>query len=424
MKRMTITELNVLRQVKHADQQIIESVTEIIDTVRSGGDTALRRYNSRFDQFSDEKFWLTAKQIAAIAKNVSTELEEAIDQAYANISNFHQPQKLQDYSVETIPGLICNYKYLPIERVGLYIPGGSAPLFSSLLMSAIPAQIAGNPVKVVCMPANKSGSIDPATAYALQKCEIDRLYLVGGAQAIAAMAYGTKSVPQVDKIFGPGNIYVTTAKQLLRERGQVEIDLAAGPSEVLIIADGSADADIVAEDLLAQLEHGPDSLALLISSSEQLINQVDSRIKYRIKNHPRAAILHNSSSQLYALKSSTQKAVTISNDFGPEHLLLNCKDAEELIPFIRNAGSVFVGSLSAEALGDYASGPNHTLPTMGFARMASGLSVGDFMKSISFQKVSEKGLNKLGPLVIQMAEAEQLPSHAESIRLRLKSEEK
>ncbi|HXB13674.1 MAG TPA: histidinol dehydrogenase, partial [Bacteroidia bacterium] len=354
--------------------------------------------------------------ISKAAKSISPSLKKAIDTAYKNIYKFHSVQLNNKVDkVETMPGVLCWRKALPIEKVGLYIPGGSAPLFSTVLMLGIPAKIAGCKEMVLCSPP----TIHPAILYTAAKCGVKNIYSIGGAQAIAAMAYGTKSIPKANKIFGPGNSFVTIAKQLISSQG-VAIDMPAGPSEVLVIADDSANAGFVASDLLSQAEHGPDSQVILLSTSKDLITKVNKEIGIQLEALPRKDITERALKNSRAiLLKNLNEAISFSNMYAPEHLILCCENADELAGKVTNAGSVFIGNYSPESAGDYASGTNHTLPTNGYAKAYSGVSVDSFIKKITFQKISAKGLLNLGSTIETMAEAEQLHAHKNAVTVRL-----
>ncbi len=392
------------------------AVAAILQLVKSEGDKALIELTKKFDGVKITNLKLDASSISKAAKSISPSLKKAIDIAYKNIYKFHSAQLNNKVDkVETMPGVECWRKALPIENVGLYIPGGSAPLFSTVLMLGIPAKIAGCKKIVLCSPP----TIHPAILYTAAKCGIKNIYSIGGAQAIAAMSYSTKSIPKVDKIFGPGNSFVTIAKQLVSSQG-VAIDMPAGPSEVLVIADDSANASFVASDLLSQAEHGPDSQAILLSTSKDLITKVNKEINIQLKALPRKGIAEKALKNSRAIQlKNLNEAINFSNMYAPEHLILCCKNADELAGKVTNAGSVFIGNYSPESAGDYASGTNHTLPTNGYAKAYSGVSVDSFMKKITFQKISAKGLLNLGPTIETMAEAEQLHAHKNAVAIRL-----
>ncbi len=403
-----------------ASENLEEQVRKIINDVKLNGDKALKEFALQFDRVEIEDLKVSISEIELAATQVPTELKEAISVAAKNIRTFHLSQQSAEVPVETMPGVSCWRKNVALENVGLYIPGGTAPLFSTILMLAVPAQIAGCKRIALCTPTDKNGDINPAILYTASFLGITEMYKVGGAQAIAALAYGTESIAKVDKIFGPGNQYVTKAKELVQQSG-VAIDLPAGPSEVLVIADASADADFVASDLLSQAEHGADSQVVLVTTDSSLIEKVTDALKSQIGVLPRAEMakkaLDNSFSILF---NSIEQCIDFSNVYAPEHLILAIEDAEGYADKIQNAGSVFLGNYSCESAGDYASGTNHTLPTNGYARSYSGVSLDSFLKKITFQKITAKGLQNIGKTVEIMAEAEQLFAHKNAVSVRLK----
>ena len=397
---------------------ILNTVNEIVDTVRRGGDGALKELTEKYDRVSISEIIVGEQEWEDAGKKISPELKAAIQQASDNISRFHQAQLREEERIETMTGVLCWRRSVAIEKVGLYIPGGTAPLFSTVLMLAIPARIAGCKDIILCTPANKQGEVHPAILYAARLVGISKICKVGGAQAIAAMACGTESVPAVYKIFGPGNQYVTAAKQLVQMQG-IAIDMPAGPSEVCVWADETADAAFIAADLLSQAEHGPDSQVLLVSTNDHIIDNVLEEVNRQVEQLPRKDIA------LKALKNSKAiivhdqaEAIELINSYAPEHLILSCEDAEQMANMITNAGSVFIGHYSPESVGDYASGTNHTLPTNGFAKAYSGVSVDSFVKKITYQKLTREGLEGIAETVIQMAEAEGLQAHAHAVRVR------
>ena len=402
------------------EQDKINSVVKpILHAVKKEGDKAVQRYIKQFDGESTGPIQISKKEILDSQNNLSEPLKRAIHLASSNIKKFHQAQRFKVQKIETWPGVSCWHKQLPIEKVGLYIPGGSAPLFSTLLMLGIPAQIAGCSEIVVCTPSNKDGSIHPAILYAAEVVGLEKVYKAGGAQAIAAMAYGTETIPKVYKIFGPGNQYVTAAKQLVSLEG-VAIDLPAGPSEVAVLADDTADPDFVASDLLSQAEHGADSQVILVSNSKRLIEKVQNSIDIQLNSLSRketaAQALKNSKAFLiYDLEDG----MDLINTYAPEHLILNLKNVKPAVDKVMNAGSVFIGPFTPESAGDYASGTNHTLPTNGYALNYSGVSLDSFMKRVTFQQISRKGLKEIGWAIQEMAEAETLTAHKNSISIRL-----
>ncbi len=398
--------------------ELEDVVSSVFDEVKAEGDKALVRYAAKFDQVEMTEI---ALDLSKLAFNIDQELGEAIKLAKENIAKFHQSQGEKPSKVETMSGVTCWRKSVAIQNVGLYIPGGTAPLFSTLLMLTIPAQIAGCSNIVVCTPPTKSGGINEVIGWTCKLLGIEKVYLTGGAQAIAAMTLGTETVPKVDKLYGPGNQYVTAAKQMAQNFG-VAIDMPAGPSEVLVIADQSANPAFVAADLLSQAEHGVDSQVVLVSDAEQLINAVGAELAKQVEVLPRKEIaqkaLENSKS---ILLTSLEQCVGFSNLYAPEHLIIATSDAEEISGNITTAGSVFLGNWSCESAGDYASGTNHTLPTNGYARNYSGVSLDSFVKKITFQKLSEEGIKNLGPAIEKMAEAEELYGHKNAVTLRLKA---
>lgn len=398
--------------------ELSQSVRSIMQAVKERGDTALQDFNRRFDQYQGP-LALDALTVEKAAGLIDPALKAAIDQAYDNIYTFHQSQQAEIKVIETSPGVLCWRESRPIEKVGLYIPGGTAPLFSTVLMLGVPAQIAGAKELILCSPPNAQGALNPAILYAASLCGIKDIYIIGGAQAIAALTFGTESIPQVDKIFGPGNSYVTAAKQEALSYGRA-IDMPAGPSELLVIADRFADPSFVAADLLSQAEHGTDSQVLLCSDSEKLVDAVLEEISTQVSSLDRSAIaeeaLKNSSTIVF---SEFADCFTFSDQYAPEHLIVNARNAYSYKAQINTAGSVFLGPFSAESIGDYASGTNHTLPTAAFARTYSGLSLESFQKQIQFQEISESGLRNIGPIVSIMAEAEALGAHKRAVDIRL-----
>lgn len=400
---------------------IEESVTKILKKVRKKGDKAVLKYTKKFDGVALTSLLVTDNEINQATSLLDEALKTAICQAKKNIERFHISQKEEVKKIDTMPGITCWRQSLPIEKVGLYIPGGSAPLFSTVLMLAVPAVIAGCREMILCTPPSKDGSIHPAILFAANLCGVTKIYKVGGVQAIAAMAYGTASIPKVFKIFGPGNPYVTAAKQLVQQQG-VSIDMPAGPSEVLVIADETAVPEFVAADLLSQAEHGPDSQVLLITTSETLAEKVNKAINDQLKSLPRKEMatkaLQNSKT---VVTKNLDEAIELSNLYAPEHLILSCENAEEISARVTNAGSVFIGNYSPESAGDYASGTNHTLPTNGYAAMFSGVSLDSFIKKITFQHLTKNGLHNIGNTVMVMAAAEGLDAHKKAVAIRLKS---
>jgi histidinol dehydrogenase len=396
-------------------------VRDIIDKVKSESDRAVSYFSEKFDGVASLNLKATSEEISESALNITQELKNAIDVAKKNIESFHSAQLLNEPVIETSRGVRCWRKAIAIEKVGLYIPGGSAPLFSTLLMLGIPAKLAGCKDIIVCTPPRKDGRISPLILYTAQLIGISEIFKVGGAQAIAAMAYGTGSIPKVNKIFGPGNQYVTKAKEMVRQDG-IAIDLPAGPSEVLVIADKSANPEFIAADLLSQAEHGPDSQVIMLTNNLELLEKVKMEIDKQLNLLPRKEIALKAleNSQLILLPT-IEACMDFSNLFAPEHLIINTFDANSDAKNVKNAGSVFLGNYSCESAGDYASGTNHTLPTNGFAKNYSGVSTESFLKKISFQEISAEGIRNIGPAIELMAEAESLIGHKNAVRLRLKS---
>lgn len=394
------------------------SVTNILHQVKASGDEALKRFSTIYDKVSVDELLVSKEEMMAAADTVSTELKEAIALAKKNIETFHQQQLAPVEKIETMPGIFCWRKTVAIQKVGLYIPGGTAPLFSTILMLSIPAKIAGCKEIIICTPPGKDGKVHAAILYAAHLLGISKVFKTGGAQAIAAMAYGTETIPQVYKIFGPGNQYVTCAKQLVQKEG-VAIDMPAGPSEVCVMADDTANASFIAADLLSQAEHGADSQVLLVSTSETMINDVLSETAKQLELLPRkefaAKALENSKA---ILLKDVNEMIDLVNEYAAEHLIISCKDDEYIAEQIINAGSVFLGNYSPESVGDYASGTNHTLPTNGYAKAYSGVSVDSFVKKITYQKLTEEGLQHIGKAVEVMAMAEGLDAHANAVRIR------
>ncbi len=408
----------ILRRPAIDTHSLYEAVGRIIERVRSKGDVALRRYAHEFDGVEFEDFAVSELEFDDAERSVSKELKDAIAIAKANIEKFHVAEKPEPYRVETTPGVTCWKKWLPIERVGIYIPAGSAPLFSTVLMLAIPARLAGCREIVMCSPPQPDGKVNAATLYAAKVCGISKVFKIGGAQAIAALGCGTETVPQVYKIFGPGNQYVTEAKLQVMRWG-VAIDMPAGPSEVAVFADETAVPSFVAADLLSQAEHGADSQVILVSTSIDLITESLSEIERQVSKLSRKEIaqkaLANSTAVLVA---SVQDGLDLLNEYAPEHLIIACEKTEQLAEKITNAGSVFLGNFSCESAGDYASGTNHTLPTNGSARAFSGVSVLSFMKSITYQSLTKDGIAKLGPTIETLATAEGLDAHRAAVSIR------
>jgi histidinol dehydrogenase len=401
--------------------KLSQIVADIISQVSSQGDQALLALTERFDGAKLSQLRIADSAMQNLAAQLTPKVKSAIEVAYANIKTFHQAQYPQDVKVETSPGVVCELKHAPLSSVGLYIPGGSAPLPSTVLMLGVSAQVAGCDRKVLCTPPNKNGEIALEIRYAAQLCGIDEIYLVGGAQAIAALALGTESIVKVDKIFGPGNSFVTEAKQQVsRIPAGPAIDMPAGPSEVLVIADTHANPIFVAADLLSQAEHGADSQAVLVSNSESLIEAVKAEVTKQLatlsrQNIAEQAVQHSR----YILCDSLEQAFAVSNAYAPEHLIVQIEKAREALPQLTNAGSIFVGKWSPESAGDYASGTNHVLPTYGYARNYSSLGLADFMRRYTVQELSYQGLKNIGNAIMDLADAEGLDAHRQAVALRL-----
>ncbi|MEY4812251.1 MAG: histidinol dehydrogenase [Bacteroidota bacterium] len=400
--------------------ELLPKVQSILDAVALDGDAALLRLSETFDQVHLKSIVIDPALIQAAEGLVAPALKTAIQSAKVNIEIFHQAQLKKEEKIETMPGVWCWRKSVGIQKVGIYIPGGTAPLFSTVLMLGIPAKLAGCKEVVLCTPPRKDGTVDPAILYAAQLIGIQQIYTIGGAQAIAAMAYGTATVPKVFKIFGPGNQYVTAAKQLIQQQG-VAIDMPAGPSEVCVYADETAVPAFVAADLLSQAEHGADSQVLLIASSSNFVEQVQLELVNQLTNLPRADFATKALGHSKAIViASREDAIQLINAYAPEHLILSVDNALVVAEKIINAGSVFIGNYSPESVGDYASGTNHTLPTNGYAKAYSGVSVDSFVKKITFQQLTETGLKNIAQTVIQMAFGEQLEAHAQAVAIRVK----
>ena len=409
---------NILQRPQTDNDTLLDSVATILKDVKQNADNAVKKYCKQFDEADLEDIAVGTDEWE-ISHEIPDELKTAIQQAAANIRAFHKSEAGAIEVIETMPGIKCWRKAVAIDKVGLYIPGGSAPLFSTVLMLGIPAQIAGCKQIVLCTPVSNDKKVHPAILYAAQLCGINKIYKVGGVQAIAAMAYGTETIVQVSKIFGPGNRYVTAAKQLVQQQG-VAIDMPAGPSEVCILADETANTTFVAADLISQAEHGIDSQVLLISTNELMINEVQAALKKQMELLPRKQIatqaLQNSTC---ILVKDIAEAIAMINEYAPEHLILCCDNAAVVADEITNAGSVFIGNYSPESVGDYASGTNHVLPTNGFAKAYSGVCVDSFTKKITYQQLDYKGLQNISATVIAMAEAEGLQGHANAVKIRL-----
>lgn len=403
-----------------AANEVRDVVEKVIAHVKANGDKALLEYALKFDKVALEKLYLDKDELTAISASVGDEQAIALETAYNNIYKFHAAQLKAEDKIETMPGVTCWRELRPIEKVGLYIPGGSAVLPSTFLMLGVPARIAGCHEIVVCSPPQKNGKVNAFIAWVALKLGIDRIYLAGGAQAVAAMAYGTETIRKVDKIFGPGNQYVTKAKTIIQSTTTTAIDMPAGPSEVLVIADESAKPAYVAADLLAQAEHGPDSQAILVATSAKIAKKVLEEVCKQIAALPRAEIAQKALDNSYIVIVETpEEAIDFSNVYAPEHLILATSNWPQLTSKVLNAGSVFLGNLTPESAGDYASGTNHTLPTSAFARVYSGVSVDSFVKKITFQHLTEDGVKNIGPAVETLAALEGLDAHRNAMRIRM-----
>ena len=394
-------------------------VAEVFEQVKEKGDKAIKEYTQKFDKVSIQHISVTKIEIQLAENNVADKLKEAIQRAKQNIEVFHSAQKTPEIRIETEPGVNCWQEKKAIEKVGLYIPGGSAPLFSTILMLAVPAKIAGCNEIILCTPPDNSGNIPAVVLYTANLCGITSIFKVGGIQAIAGMTFGTESIPGVYKIFGPGNQYVTAAKQWAT-RFNVSIDMPAGPSELLVVADDSADPDFIAADLLSQAEHGPDSQVILVTTEAEMLNKVTVAVTNQLERLPRKAIaeiaLKNSKMICF---SNDNNAIRFINDYGPEHYIICVKNEDLYVSGIRNAGSVFIGNYTPESAGDYASGTNHTLPTNGYSKQYSGVNLDSFLKAITFQRITKEGIQSLGNTIELMAAAEGLEAHKNAVRIRL-----
>ncbi|GEQ86330.1 histidinol dehydrogenase [Patiriisocius marinistellae] len=398
---------------------IEQTVLEIFNEIKLKGDLAVNKYTKLFDGVEFENLKVVEKDLNKA--KISEELKQAIQLAKGNIERFHDAQRTSKVAIETMKGVVCWQEKRPIQKVGLYIPGGTAPLFSTILMLAIPAKLAGCKEIILCTPPDKNGNINPAILYTAKLCGVTKIFKIGGIQAIGAMTFGTKTIPQVSKIFGPGNQFVTVAKQIATKYG-VAIDMPAGPSELLVYADDTAKASFIASDLLSQAEHGIDSQVILVTTSEKMMISVEAEILKQLEKLPRKEIAAKAiENSKLILVDTEDEAIELINEYAPEHYILVSKNEDYFLDNIANAGSVFIGNYTPESAGDYASGTNHTLPTNGFAKQYSGVNLDSFLKSITFQKISEKGIQNIGKSIELMAEAEGLQAHKNAVTLRLKS---
>ncbi|AEP29301.1 histidinol dehydrogenase [Brumicola nitratireducens] len=411
----------LLRPAMKDSVMLRDTVTKILSRVRQNKDAAVFEYTKQFDGAELSNLRLDTAVIDEAESKLKAKVKTAIDKAYANIKTFHEAQLPQDIRIETSPGVICEQRHAALEKVGLYIPGGSAPLPSTVLMLGVSAQVAGCDLPILCTPPSPQGTIAPEICYAAKICGIQHIYLCGGAQAIAAMAFGTETIPKVDKIFGPGNSFVTEAKQQVSQAvGGAAIDMPAGPSEVLVIADANADAGFVAADLLSQAEHGADSQAVLVSDDRALIAKVQQQVVLQLAQLSRRDIASKAvDNSRYILTESIQESVLVSNAYAPEHLIVQTDNARDLIESLKHAGSIFVGAYSPESAGDYASGTNHVLPTYGYARNYSSLGLLDFMRRYTVQELTREGLENIGDAIMDLADAEGLDAHRNAVKIRL-----
>ncbi|MEI6151688.1 MAG: histidinol dehydrogenase [Chitinophagia bacterium] len=411
--------LSILARPQFDAAPLEAKVREILMAVKQRGDAAVREYTLAFDKIALSNFELSKSALEVAEKALTPSLKTAIQLAKVNIEVFHQGQIQKEERIETMPGVWCWRKSVGIEKVGIYIPGGTAPLFSTVLMLGIPAKLAGCKEIILCTPPNEKGEIDPAIIYAASLVGVTAIFTIGGVQAIAALAYGTKSVPKVYKIFGPGNQYVTAAKKMIQQEG-IAIDMPAGPSEVCVYADETSIASFVAADLLSQAEHGADSQVMLIANNIEIVEQVQKELDIQLALLPRKEFatkaLENSKAIII---ENTEEAIEMINEYAPEHLILSINNAAQVAEKIMNAGSIFIGNFSPESVGDYASGTNHTLPTNGFAKAYSGVSMDSFVKKITFQQLTERGLENIAPTVIEMSTAEGLQAHSKAVALRV-----
>ena len=409
----------ILQRPSYNFSKIEKVVEPILDKVKRGGDKALKKLALEYDHVELEDLWVSESEFDTADSHVPDTLKEAIQMAYSNVKKFHEAQHQDKLVMEVMPGVVCSRRSVPIQKVGLYVPGGSAPLFSTVLMLAVPAILAGCQEVIISSPTNRLGEINPVVLYAANLVGVKRVLKLGGAQAIAAMGYGTQTVPKVDKIFGPGNQYVTVAKQMLAKQ-DVAIDMPAGPSEVLVAVDKHSNAAYAASDLLAQAEHGPDSQVVLVSTSKKKAAEINEEVVKQLEKLSRKKIAEKALGlSAMIVVEDKKEMLQIINDYGPEHLIISTEKAEKLAEKVVNAGSVFVGEFTPESAGDYASGTNHTLPTNGWAKSFSGVSLDSFVKKITYQRITEEGLMLLGPTVERMAEAEMLDAHKNAVTVRL-----
>lgn len=410
----------ILKRPMFDVSQLTASVSQILADIRQNGIQAIQKYTEKFDGVFIQNFTVSESEFTEAVSSLNPELKRAIEVAANNIFKFHQAQMPETKRVETMPGVVCWQKPVAIEKVGLYIPGGSAPLFSTVLMVSIPAKIAGCKEIVICTPPDKNGKVNPAILFAAQHVGVTKVFKLGGIQAVAAMAYGVDVVPKVDKIFGPGNQYVMAAKQLV-SISDVAIDMPAGPSEVAVMADQSANPAFIASDLLSQAEHGPDSQVILVTNNADLVDRVERELIAQLNELPRQAIAEKALLNSRAIVlNSVDEMIEMINVYAPEHLIISMENYLDIAEKIVNAGSVFLGNYTPESAGDYASGTNHTLPTNGWARSFSGVNLESYMKKITFQEISKEGIKSLGPVIEKMAAAELLDAHKNAVTLRLK----
>ncbi len=412
---------DILKRPAIDNTSLEATVQSVLLDIKANGQSAVQKYTLQFDKVDIESILVTDDEFAEAEKLISEDLKNAIQLAKKNIETFHNAQKDNMQIIETMPGVKCWRKSIAIQKVGLYIPGGTAPLFSTILMLGVPAKLAGCSEIILCTPPNSNGTINPAILYTAKLIGITNVFKVGGVQAIGAMTYGTEIIPQVYKIFGPGNQYVTCAKQLVNKQG-IAIDMPAGPSEVAVLVDETCVPEFVAADLLSQAEHGSDSQVILVSTNEEILKNIQSELEKQLTVLPRKelASIALENSKVILVKTNAE-AINLLNEYAPEHLIIACANDEQLAEQIINAGSVFLGNYSCESAGDYASGTNHTLPTNGYAKAYSGVSLDSFVKKITYQKLSKKGIKNIGPAIELMAEAEGLQAHKNAVTVRLKS---